>query len=1042
MKMYIFSFVILFLFVFALKSDNKFKKVTSVSLQKPMATSDIWLDVNRLSGVFRNNGIWHFDVIANTQGTEWPAGSGKSPIFAAGQWIGAKVNGEIKVAAIQHSATEFQPGEIDSPGVALDPKDQEYRWYELRSDGTGDWNNWPVDQGAPLDENGNPLLIGDQTIFSVWNDLATHSQYGTNPLSIEVRQSAFAFDNLNALGDMQFIKWQLVNKSGEDWDSTYFSLWQDPDLGDAGDDLVGCDTMLGIGFCYNGGNDDQTYGIAPPATGMDFMQGPIVEEPGSTATLPDGTVLQNKKMLQMTCFVYYDGNDSNRGNPTDGEDVWNFMRGFWRDGAPITYGNRGGDPPSALHPPTTYMFPGDPETEQGISWLDYAEDDRRFLMTTGPFSMAAWSAYDLASDLNANGQPDFGEPGVQEIVAAVMVARGSNNLNSVTVLKEVDQLAELAYQQNFKFITPPDPPIVQVSELPNQIILAWDETSEYNDDGTLYDAEDPFLSYYIGDTIYVNNLPVIIDDSTYNFYGYTVYQYSSSSGDNQVVYDQWNIGEGKDPRPYTKTRHLKITENKNREVGTYGTPLINGKEYYFAVVAESFNEFGHPAILSSEPQIITVIPRITPGTSYTSHYGDSLDVTHKSTAKLSEGEVFVWVVDPSKTTGLEYTVNFNADLTWNLVRSDGDTIAKNQTNQSGDEAYNVYDGVLVKVQGSPQGIDIQRPGPYGNLYGFNGWDFQGNRWVSGHDWGGVSFYGGLDNSTNFFGSDIGPADYTDVELRWAGASDRSDSSALGLAAASILEMPERWSKAVVYRRDLGYTVEATLGDIPFAVYDTWSVPERRLKIAFVEDANNGVANLLWDMGWDGTVFPGSEGAHEYFFILTEEYDENYTDYLSGVLDGRINNSEYAIWPNSRFREYLIDPFEMQIFATRPNTPEDIYTFSSPAVAFASNASLKKDMQKIKVTPNPYYGFHSGELSVDNRWVQFTYLPPTCTIRIFTLAGHLVRELEKNDASTPFLKWDLRNEYKSPVGSGVFVYHIEAPGIGEKIGKMVVYSPSE
>ena len=993
------------------------------------------MDANRFRGVFRNNGIWHFDVINNTQGTFWPAGSGKSPIFAAGQWIGTKVNGEIKVAAIQHSATEFQPGEIDSPGTARNPKDPDYRWYELRSDGTGDWNDWPTEQGAPVDEKGDPLLIGDQTIFSVWNDLASHVQFDTRTLSIEVRQTAFAFDNLNALGDMQFIKWQLVNKSGEDWDSTYFTLWQDSDVGDAGDDLVGCDTTLGIGFCYNGGNDDQTYGIAPPATGMDFIQGPIVAEQGSVVTLPDGQVLQNKKMLQMTCFVFYDGNDSNRGNPRDGHDVWNYMRGIWRNDVPITYGDRGDNPPSASHPVTTFMFSGDPETEQGTSWLDYANDDRRFMMTTGPFPMVAWSAYDLASDLNSNGMPDFGEPGVQEIVAVVMVARGSSNLNSVTVLKEVDQLAQLAYQQNFKLITPPDPPIVQVSELPNQVILAWDETSEYNDDGTLYDAEDPFLSFYIGDTIYVNNLPVILDDSTYNFYGYTVHQYSSLAGDNQVVYDQWNIGEGKDARPYTKTRHIKITENKNREVGTYGTPLINGKEYYFAVVAESFNEFGQPTILASEPEIITVIPRITPGTSYTSHYGDSLEVIHTSTGDLSEGEVYVWVVDPSKTTGLDYAVNFNDDLTWNLVRSDGDTIAKNQTNQSGDEAYNVYDGVLVKVQGLPAGINYTRDD--------GGWDYQGSRWVSGHDWGGGAFFGGLDNSANFFGSDLSPGDYTDVEMRWAGATDRSDSSATGLATASMSEMPERWSKAVVYRRDLGYSVEATLGDIPFAVYDTWSVPERRLKIAFVEDANNGVANLLWDMGWDATAFPGSDGAHEYIFILTEDYDENYTNYLSGALDGRINNSEYAIWPKNRgSAKYLIEPFEMQIFATRPNTPNDIYTFAAPRAAVASAASLKKDMQKIRVTPNPYYGFHSGELSADNCWVQFTFLPPSCTIRIFTLAGHLVRKLEKNDASTPFLKWDLRNEYNRPVGSGIYVYHVEAPGIGEKIGKVVVYSPSE
>jgi len=197
MKTYFFVFIIYFLLIFTLISDDKFVKKSLVTLQKTQSTNDIWLDVNRFHGVFRNNGIWHFDVIQNYFGTEWPAGSGNSPIFASGQWVGAKVNGEIKVAAIQHSATEFQPGEINAPGVALDPKNPDYRWYEIRSDGTGDWNNWPVNQGAPVDENDDPLLIGDQTIFSVWNDLTSHDEYGTNPLGIEVRQTAFAFDNLN-----------------------------------------------------------------------------------------------------------------------------------------------------------------------------------------------------------------------------------------------------------------------------------------------------------------------------------------------------------------------------------------------------------------------------------------------------------------------------------------------------------------------------------------------------------------------------------------------------------------------------------------------------------------------------------------------------------------------------------------------------------------------------------------------------------------------------------------------------------------------------
>ena len=51
--------------------------------------------------------------------------------------------------------------------------------------------------------------------------------------------------------------------------------WSDPDLGNANDDYVGCDTTLSLGFVYNGDNNDESgYGAAPPAMGYDFFQGP------------------------------------------------------------------------------------------------------------------------------------------------------------------------------------------------------------------------------------------------------------------------------------------------------------------------------------------------------------------------------------------------------------------------------------------------------------------------------------------------------------------------------------------------------------------------------------------------------------------------------------------------------------------------------------------------------------------------------------------------------------------------------------------------
>lgn len=1005
----------------------------SSSFNKSTVLHDVWLDVNRMNGVFRNNGIWYFDVVAADWGLEWPKGSGLSPIFAGGQWIGAKFPNEDapRVAGIQHSATEYQPGMILQTDQADNPRDGKYKWYTIYADGSGDWTNWPVDQGAPVDADGNPLLIGDATMFSVYNDLADHAEYGTDKLNVEVRQTVFAFNRADALGDMHFMKWQLTNKSGVDWDSTYFSIWLDPDLGDAGDDLVGCDTTLGLGFCYNATNNDQTYGAAPPATGFDFFQGPIIDNPDSTVVLPDGTVLPGKEMLKMTSFVFYNNDDSPQGNPHTGGDIWNYFRGYWRDGSRITFGGRGTDP---NNPPTSFMFSGDPET--GVGWLDSDEADRRFLMTTGPFQMEKWE------DINGNGLPDFGEPGVQEIVAVAMVARGNDNLNSVTKLKEVDELAQLAYDLNFRLAKAPAQPNVTVSELPNHVVLTWDEASEFNDDGSPYSSADPIVAAAYGDTVIIDNTITVIDDSTYNFYGYTVYQYSDASGRDPVVVEHWDIGAQREPHPYTAQRFIRITTNRHPAVGNPGTPLVNGKEYYFGVVAEGYLEFGAPRIFTSPPRIVSVVPGYQPGVRYHAEYNDTLEVEHvvtDATKQPSDGRTVVWVVDPSSTTGQDYTVTFNEDQTWNLLRGSA-VVADSIENQTGNDAYNVMDGLMVKVMGPDPGINTSIPGPFGDIEGLNGWDWQGNRWLSwGPDWGGETWFGSWGNGASFFGSTLSASDYVDVNLQFAGGDKASE--------------PERWSRGYVYRRDMGYAFVG-MGDVPLSAWDISDTTNpRRLNVCFVEndpmpslnDPNNLIpANNVWDLGWH--EMPGDTGfaelgGREYLFIMLSDYD------TSGVYDdvnwGPAADVLYAYWPGPRGSQpYLDGQFDLQFFASKVNATWDQFKFTAPSAATVTTSNLQKDIEKINVVPNPYYGYHSGELNPFERWVQFTNLPAKSTIRIFDLAGNLVRKLGPTNGTSPFLKWDMKNEYRLPVASGVYIYHVEVPNVGEKIGKMAIFTPNE
>jgi hypothetical protein len=112
-----------------------------------------------------------------------------------------------------------------------------------------------------------------------------------------------------------------------------------------------------------------------------------------------------------------------------------------------------------------------------------------------------------------------------------------------------------------------------------------------------------------------------------------------------------------------------------------------------------------------------------------------------------------------------------------------------------------------------------------------------------------------------------------------------------------------------------------------------------------------------------------------------------------------------------------------------------YGFSTDnIVATTGDLNVAKDaMELINVVPNPYYSYSAYETNqLDNR-VKFTNLPQQATISIFTVSGTLVRKIKKDDSVTS-VDWDLKNDYGIPIASGLYIIHVNAPGIGEKIIK--------
>ena len=109
-----------------------------------------------------------------------------------------------------------------------------------------------------------------------------------------------------------------------------------------------------------------------------------------------------------------------------------------------------------------------------------------------------------------------------------------------------------------------------------------------------------------------------------------------------------------------------------------------------------------------------------------------------------------------------------------------------------------------------------------------------------------------------------------------------------------------------------------------------------------------------------------------------------------------------------------------------------------------NQKASEDMDKIKVVPNPYFAasafegqntFASGR---GPREIQFRYLPSECTIRIYSIAGELVKTIEHSSSlESGTGRWDLLTKDNLSASYGMYVYHISAPNIGEKIGKLAI-----
>ncbi len=468
-------------------------------------------------------------------------------------------------------------------------------------------------------------MYGDETIFWIFNDAGnTKTGSQTPAIGMEIRSQAFAYQTNDQLNDMTFYSHELVNKGGSILDSTFFGVWTDADLGGPQDDYIGCDAENGFGFLYNADNFDadasgsKGYLDVLPAVGIDFFRGPFKDTADWKDLDGDGDTTDLEKLWGMQFFTYFNNGATDQGDPTNGQQFYNYLTGKFRNGDKLVYGGTGIPAAGGANIPTRYCYPGESDplnkgTNGGKAgpapsnliaggWREdnngsskpNAPADRRFVQSAGPFKL--WP-----------GARNYITTGVPFAQATI---KGDNKA-ALPLLKIADIEAQNLFDACFVRFEDIDAPSVKVTEVNNGFHCYLYNLPSSNNYGSKYQNVNPKLPQAGSKA-----------QRSYTFEGYIVYQLKERAVSNSelddpakakpifitnvkngitslVNYEQKYDGIKQrfyfDPitKVLTSTEGIKsnffVTKD---EFGTESSPnLVNEKTYYYAAVAYSYNNF-------------------------------------------------------------------------------------------------------------------------------------------------------------------------------------------------------------------------------------------------------------------------------------------------------------------------------------------------------------------------------------------------------------------------------------------------------------------
>ena len=859
------------------------------------------------------------------------------------------------------------------------------------------------------------FFVMDDNIDGEWNrspynyyPILTEPTWGGLGLRVEVR--GFQWSHVLA-EDIIFWHYDIVNLSDFDYAKTIFGFYTDCGVGgpdDSEDDNASFDLQLDLAYCY----DDDGIGL-PEGWLTGYYGYAYLESPGNATNGidDDGDGLVDERRNDGIdndgdWVPYSDLNLNGEWDPDENEPLNNDVG---RDGVgPFDRQYNGPDEGEGDGLPTD----GEPNFDK----TDKDESDQ--------IGLTAVSIYRLGQGGTGGGWPKDDEPmwqrmsyanfdtSLQRANISMVFASGPFPLNlnlrerfsmALVFGSDLDDIifnketVQQIYNANYNFSKPPIKPILTAVPGDKQVFLYWDNVAE--------ESRDPFLGFENGDPT---------QGAKKDFEGYLVYRSKDPEfNDIKIItdskgapkywkpiaqYDLVDSIKGPDPVGINGARFWR-GDDTGLQYSYVDKNVVNGQRYYYALVSYDQGDpnFGTTGLQPSECtkiisqdfagniQFVDInCAVVTPNAPAAGYVPPSIlgDLNHV-TEGVGTGNMSVNILNPAQILdGAEYKIAFTSTDDYpQFITKSYDII----------RTYNgTIDTLLVNLDTTSIGSNRISPP-------FDGMNIS------------------IDNDTSIT--------VIDSETGWiVGNSNVTilvypDDSNRGLEWPSNYEI--RFSDSP---KDTTYINSPPYYKIFPVNFKIWNETESRYsKIAVRDnDLSNSltVGDLIQIVEFVGTPSLANSRI---------AWDITY--------DPPIDPSESLEEP--------IEGDKFFISTTKPFKTEDYFSYSTKPSS-VNNQLASEQLDNIKVVPNPYISSASWEPRNLNstgrgeRRIDFIHLPAQCTIYIYTTSGSLVQTLYKDDNSLDgTVSWDLITQDGTDTAYGVYVYYVDAPGVGEKIGKFAL-----